>query len=138
VGRTSSSFQEQGSEQRFTRTMNPVFAYNFRVGNYLPDSAQQLNPHLLMSIKDITTGVRKSPWFTSVDYGRSLEETMATHTIVSQICSYQMNTTLGNALEQSPAAAKVAARPRTVSPTNFMGGFYNFFFCAGQAQRLPR
>lgn len=52
--------QEQSSDQRFVRFMNPVFKYDFKVGNYMPDEAKKMNPHLMMSIKDITTGIRKS------------------------------------------------------------------------------
>lgn len=52
--------EEGSSDQRFMRFMNPVFKYDFKVGNYLPDDAKKLNPHLFMTIKDITTGIRKS------------------------------------------------------------------------------
>jgi len=51
---------ENLNDQRFMRLMNPVFKYDFKVGNYLPDDAKKLNPHLFMTIKDITTGIRKS------------------------------------------------------------------------------
>ena len=61
LGSTSlSTFQEKTSDSRFMRLMNPVFKYDFKVGNYLPDDAKKMNPHLFMSIKDVTTGVRKS------------------------------------------------------------------------------
>jgi len=55
-----STFQEGMTDQRFVRFMNPVFKYDFKVGNYLPDDIKKVNPHLYMSIKDITTGIRKS------------------------------------------------------------------------------
>lgn len=56
----SAGLQEQSSDSRFSRAMNPVFKYDFKVGNYLPDDAKKLNPHLFMTMKDITTGIRKS------------------------------------------------------------------------------
>lgn len=56
----SSTAQEELSNQRFLRNMNAVFKYDFKVGNYLPDNSKKMNPHLLMTIKDLTTGVRKS------------------------------------------------------------------------------
>ena len=56
----SAGLQEQLSDSRFARSMNPVFKYDFKVGNYLPDDAKKLNPHLFMTMKDITTGIRKS------------------------------------------------------------------------------
>lgn len=42
------------------RFMNPVFKYDFKVGNYMPDEAKKMNPHLFTTIKDITTGIKKS------------------------------------------------------------------------------
>jgi hypothetical protein len=57
---TSSALQEQLSDSRFLRHMNCVFKYDFKVGNYLPDDAKKLNPHLFSTIKDITTGIKKS------------------------------------------------------------------------------
>jgi len=55
-----SALQEELTDQRFVRFMNPVFQYDFKVGNYMPDEAKKLNPHLFMTIKDVTTGIRKS------------------------------------------------------------------------------
>ena len=57
---SSNSLGENSNDQRFMRFMNPVFKYDFKVGNYLPDDAKKLNPHLFMTIKDLTTGIRKS------------------------------------------------------------------------------
>jgi hypothetical protein len=57
---SSTGLGENLNDQRFMRFMNPVFKYDFKVGNYLPDDAKKLNPHLFMTIKDLTTGIRKS------------------------------------------------------------------------------
>jgi hypothetical protein len=51
---------EKSSDQRFMRFMNPVFKYDFKVGNYMPDDIKKMNPHLFNTIKDVTTGIRKS------------------------------------------------------------------------------
>ena len=56
----SNLFQEKTSEYRFLRLMNPVFKYDFKVGNYMPDDTKKMNPHLFRTIQDLTTGVRKS------------------------------------------------------------------------------
>jgi len=56
----SSSLIEGAEDQRFMRFMNPVFKYDFKVGNYMPDDTKKLNPHMFMTIKDVTTGIRKS------------------------------------------------------------------------------
>jgi hypothetical protein len=55
-----SLFQEKTSNYRFLRLMNPVFKYDFKVGNYMPDDTKKMNPHLFRTIQDLTTGVRKS------------------------------------------------------------------------------
>jgi hypothetical protein len=54
------SLQEQTTEQRYLRSMNPIFKYDFKVGNYIPDDVKKMNPHLFNTIKDVTTGIRKS------------------------------------------------------------------------------
>ena len=55
-----STLQENTNDSRFMRSMNAVFKYDFKVGNYMPDDVKQMNPHLFMTIKDITTGIKKS------------------------------------------------------------------------------
>ena len=57
---TASTLQESLQDSRFSRSMNSVFKYDFKVGNYLPDDAKKLNPHLFATMKDITTGIKKS------------------------------------------------------------------------------
>lgn len=53
-------FQEKTSSQRFLRLANPVFRYDFKVGNYMSDDTKKMNLHLFRTIQDLTTGVRKS------------------------------------------------------------------------------
>ena len=55
-----SNFQESLTNFRYLKLHNPVFPYNFKVGNYLPDNTKQLSPQLMVSAADITMGVRKS------------------------------------------------------------------------------
>jgi RNase adaptor protein for sRNA GlmZ degradation len=57
---STSMLGEKTSDQRFMRFMNPVFKYDFKVGNYMPDDVKKMNPHLFNTIKDVTTGIRKS------------------------------------------------------------------------------
>ena len=56
----SHTLSESNDNQRFMRFMNPVFKYDFKVGNYMTDDMKKMNPHLFTSIKDVTTGIRKS------------------------------------------------------------------------------
>lgn len=57
---TGSALQESLQDSRFSRSMNSVFKYDFKVGNYLPDDTKKLNPHLFATMKDVTTGIKKS------------------------------------------------------------------------------
>ena len=57
---TGLELNESSSETRFARFMNPVFKYDFKVGNYMPDDAKKINTHLFATLKDLTTGLRKS------------------------------------------------------------------------------
>ena len=52
--------QESTEDTRFLRLMNPVFKYDFKVGNYMSDDTKKMNQHLFRTIQDVTTGVRKS------------------------------------------------------------------------------
>jgi hypothetical protein len=53
--------QEGSGEYRFQRLQNPIFRYDFKLGNYMPDENKKKSPFLYTTIHDLTTGVRKSP-----------------------------------------------------------------------------
>ena len=52
-------FQEQTLHYRNQRLQNPIFRYDFKLGNYMSDDAKMRSPYLFTSIHDLTTGVRK-------------------------------------------------------------------------------
>jgi len=58
---SSYAFQENAESYRYLRLQKPVFQYNFKVGNYFPDSFRKMNLHLFTTINDVTTGIRKAP-----------------------------------------------------------------------------
>lgn len=51
--------QEIASDYRNLRLQNPIFKYDFKLGNYMPDDNKRKFSHLLTSIHDLTTGVKK-------------------------------------------------------------------------------
>ena len=73
------SLQESTTDGRFLRLMNPVFKYDFKVGNYMSDDTKKMNPHLFRTIQDLTTGVRKSSWYTSEDFSRLLQVSLVNY-----------------------------------------------------------
>ena len=121
------SLAESTDNHRFMRYMNPVFKYDFKVGNYMTDDMKKMNPHLFNSIKDVTTGIRKSSWFTSPEYANLLKSNVASHLL------YFKSDFLSNsdtkklvALNSDLDNTFVLNSPHSVNVT-FTGGFYNFF-----------
>ena len=51
--------QEIASDYRNLRLQNPIFKYDFKLGNYMPDDNKRKFSQLLTSIHDLTTGVKK-------------------------------------------------------------------------------
>jgi len=45
---------------RFQRSSNPVFRYDYKLGNYLTKDDLTTSPHLFTTISEITGGIRKS------------------------------------------------------------------------------
>jgi hypothetical protein len=62
------SGHELVGDYRFQKAANPIFRYDFKVGNYLPDSTKTLNQHMFTTINDITGGIRKPSWFFSEEF----------------------------------------------------------------------
>ena len=124
---STSGLEERSSDQRFMRFMNPVFKYDFKVGNYLPDDAKKLNPHLFTTIKDITTGIRKASWFTSSDYSRLLHSNIASHSLYftdSPLYGPDAKALTSRCADFDSTYAANSPHSVGVTPT---GGFYNFF-----------
>ena len=51
--------QENRTDFRNQRTQNPIFRYDFKLGNYMPEELKRKFPHSFISIHDLTTGLRK-------------------------------------------------------------------------------
>lgn len=67
------STHELVNDVRFQKAANPVFKYDFKVGNYLPDTTRTLNQHLFSTFNDVTGGIRKAPWFYSKEFYTSVK-----------------------------------------------------------------
>jgi len=118
------------------RYMNPVFKYDFKVGNYMPDDAKKMNPHLFNTIKDVTTGIRKSSWFNSSDYSRLLKSNIASHTLYfseNPLLNSNRNSLAGL---NSDLDGTFAVNAHTSTNVTFTGGFYNFFLMLGSSSNV--
>ena len=47
------------------KTQNPIFKYDFKVGNYMTEAVVKLNRHFFTTVNDTTTGLRVAPWYFS-------------------------------------------------------------------------
>jgi len=71
--------QESSANYRFQRLQNPVFKYDFKVGNYMPDENKVKSPFLYTTIHDLTTGVRKANWAYSSDFLKFVQGDLSTY-----------------------------------------------------------
>jgi len=119
--------QEKLSDCRSLRMFNPVFKYDFKVGNYLPDDAKKMNRHLFATIKDLTTGVRKSSWFSSEDFSTLLRSSVASHLL--NFSEYGATNPSKDALIALNADLDGTFAPNQYHSTNAnpTSAFYNFF-----------
>ena len=127
------SLHESVSDARFARTMNPVFKYDFKVGNYLPDDAKKLNPHLFMTIKDLTTGIRKSSWFTSDHFSTLVQSNAASHMLYFSTYANENSEASRLAAATSEPFVPGAQNTTNVTPS---GAFYNVFLLLNSSQNL--
>lgn len=121
------TLSESTDNQRFARFMNPVFKYDFKVGNYMTDDMKKMNPHLFTSIKDVTTGIRKSSWFTSSEYSNLFKSNVVNHLLYFKTdFNSSHDTKKLAALNSDLDSTFVLNAPHSTNVT-FTGGFYNFF-----------
>lgn len=130
------SAQESSSSWRFQRSINSVFKYDFKVGNYIPDDTKKLNPHLLMTIKDVTMGIRKPSWFYSFEYSQLLQSLFSTHLLY--FTQHYADTKLrsrfsGFSADTNPLFTPEAYSSAMLNPT---GGFYNVFLLLQSSPHL--
>jgi len=61
-------FNEISAKPRAIRAINPVFRYDYKVGNYLTKDDATTMAFLFTTINEITGGIRKSAWFFSKSF----------------------------------------------------------------------
>jgi hypothetical protein len=53
------------TESRYLRTTNPIFRYDYKLGNYFTKEDMVTKPFLFTTINELTGGIRKASWFFS-------------------------------------------------------------------------
>jgi hypothetical protein len=103
--------EEISSNFRQQRFQNPVFRYNYKIGNYFPKVDKVTYPHLFTTISELTGGIRKSAWFFSDTFSELFETSFTTY--LNFIFDHNVVTD-----------KEIGFVPSYVNNTD---GFYNFF-----------
>ena len=104
------SEQELSSNYRYQKFSNPIFSYNYKVGDFLPEYVTALYPYLFTTTSEITLGIRKSAWFFSPTF--------------LEIFKNDFNTYYSCYINSQSANPEIIS-----STTSNTHSFYNFFYC---------
>jgi heme/copper-type cytochrome/quinol oxidase subunit 1 len=104
------SEQEISHNFRHQKFSNPIFSYDYKIGDYLPEVMTELYPYLFTSISEVTGGIRKSAWFFSPVFVETFKADFTNY--------YSCFIT--------PQSSNPEIQSSTISNTY---GFYNFFYC---------
>jgi hypothetical protein len=120
--------QEDSGEYRYQRLQNPIFRYDFKLGNYMPDENKKKNPFLYTTIHDLTTGVRKSPWFYSADFLKFVKGDLSSYFLFHNdfMAKPSLTKIFNNNLNEI-SSSHTANDPFYTNLTH-SAGLYNYFF----------
>jgi hypothetical protein len=62
---SQTSLIESSLNVRYQRNLNPIFRYDYKLGNYFTKEDSIVTPYLFTTINELTGGIRKSSWFFS-------------------------------------------------------------------------
>jgi hypothetical protein len=97
---------------------------------------KKMNPHLLMTIKDVTMGIRKASWFYSSEYQQLLQALFATQLLYfSNYMFDNSSRTLFSGIisDLNPMFTLEGFNSVNMNPT---GGFYNIFLLLSTSSHL--
>jgi hypothetical protein len=57
---SQNSFIESNANIRYQRNLNPIFRYDYKLGNYFTKEDSIVTPYLFTTINELTGGIRKS------------------------------------------------------------------------------
>ena len=94
---------------RYQRALNPVFKYDYKLGNYFTKQDITMTPFMFTTAIDVTGGIRKSSWFFSSKF--------------TELFDANLKTYLGSYSGKSTSEANLDS-PYTQNTF----GFYNFLY----------
>jgi hypothetical protein len=95
-----------------------------------------MNPHLLMTIKDVTMGIRKSSWFYSVEYRQLLQALFTTQLLYFSNHMFENSSRSRLAGITSDLNSMFSLEGFNSVNVNPTGGFYNIFVLLGTSSHL--
>jgi len=120
--------QESSGNYRFQRLQNPVFKYDFKLGNYMPDENKKKSPFLYTTIHDLTTGVRKANWVYSQDFLKFVSGDLSSYLMYyNNIVKQTSVSKVTNNLLTDISSSHTASDPFYANLSH-SAGFYNYFF----------
>lgn len=64
---------------RYQRALNPVFKYDYKLGNYFTKEDITMTPFMFTTAIDVTGGIRKSSWFFSSKFSELFDANLKTY-----------------------------------------------------------
>ena len=120
--------QESSANYRFQRLQNPVFKYDFKLGNYMPDENKVKSPFLYTTIHDLTTGVRKANWAYSADFLKFVQGDLSTYLGYYNSLIKQSSVSKATNNFLSDISSSHSANDPFYATLSHSAGIYNYFF----------
>jgi hypothetical protein len=128
--------QENSTNYRFQRLQNPVFKYDFKLGNYMPDENKVKSPFLYTTIHDLTTGVRKANWAYSTDFLKFVQGDLSTYLgYYNNPVKYSSVSKLTNNFLSDTSSSHSTNDP-FYATLSHSAGIYNYFFLLSDATQF--
>ena len=135
---TAEQFQAQeiASDYRNLRLQNPIFKYDFKLGNYMPDDNKRKFSHLLTSIHDLTTGVKKPNWTNSPDALKFIHNDLLPYLTFFSATSQNPAAKAGFDKKLSQLGLSDAPSAPFWNTVSYTSGFFNFYLTSLEASSL--
>ena len=119
--------QEVASDYRNLRLQNPIFKYDFKLGNYMPDDNKRKFSQLLTSIHDLTTGVKKPNWTNSPDALKYIHNDLLPYLTFFSATKQDANAAASFEKKFSQLGLSDAPTAPFWNTISYTSGFFNFY-----------
>ncbi len=128
--------QEIASDYRNLRLQNPIFKYDFKLGNYMPDDNKRKFSQLLTSIHDLTTGVKKPNWTNSPDALKYVHTDLLPY--LTFFSASKQTSSVSTHFEKKFSQLGLTDGPSAPfwNTVSYTSGFYNFYLMSMENSTL--